>query len=152
MTDFWIWKYWKFIFMSPPPIWYILACNIPQFLAESYQFRQSNTDFLGSSSWTNVDNNCVNLYVPGEHLIVEHLLRWCAGEVEHRCFTIFNKSIEFIHTNAFSYTVSKYRCVTNSVRNLSFRLPSSQSNFKNISLAPHNFAGNFYLMWLVYAS
>ena len=73
---FWIWKYSKFIFMWCP-VWSILVCKIPQFLAESYRFRQLITllqkvdtlrllkifimfcphvgakyPFLGSSSWT----------------------------------------------------------------------------------------------------
>ena len=36
---FWIWKYPKFIFMWSP-LWSILVCNIHQFLAKSYRFRQ----------------------------------------------------------------------------------------------------------------
>ena len=36
---FWIWKYLKFNFMWSP-FWSILVSKIPQFLAESYRFRQ----------------------------------------------------------------------------------------------------------------
>ena len=36
---FWNWKYSKFIFMCSP-LWPILVCKIPHFLAKSYQFRQ----------------------------------------------------------------------------------------------------------------
>ena len=73
---FWIWQYSKFIFMWSP-LWSILVCKIPQFLAKSYQFRQFTILFykvdtlmllkidiilclptgakysLGSSLWTN---------------------------------------------------------------------------------------------------
>ena len=41
---FWIWKYSKFIFMWSP-LWSILVCKIPQFLAKSYRFRQLITLF-----------------------------------------------------------------------------------------------------------
>ena len=41
---FWIWKYSKSIFMWLT-LWSILVCKIPQFLAESYQFRQLITLF-----------------------------------------------------------------------------------------------------------
>ena len=36
---FWIWKYSKFVFMSSP-LWSILVCKIPQFLAKSHRFGQ----------------------------------------------------------------------------------------------------------------
>ena len=39
IIHFWIWKYSKFIFMWSP-LWYILVCKIPQFLAKIYQFGQ----------------------------------------------------------------------------------------------------------------
>ena len=42
---FWIWKYSKFIFMWSP-FWSILIYKIPQFLTESYWFRQLITLFL----------------------------------------------------------------------------------------------------------
>ena len=35
--DFWIWKCSKFIFMWSP-VWSILVCKIPQFLAKCYRF------------------------------------------------------------------------------------------------------------------
>ena len=41
---FWIWKYSKFIFMCSP-LWFLLVCKIPQFLAKSYPFRQLITLF-----------------------------------------------------------------------------------------------------------
>ena len=41
---FWIWKNSKFIFMWSP-LWSILVCKIPQFLAKSYRFRQLITLF-----------------------------------------------------------------------------------------------------------
>ena len=43
-VHFWIWKCSKFIFMWSP-VWFILVCKIPQFLAESYRFRQLITLF-----------------------------------------------------------------------------------------------------------
>ena len=42
---------------------------------------------------------------------MEQLVIWCTGEVEHSYVAIFNKSFEYINTNAFCYTVSKYQCV-----------------------------------------
>ena len=42
---FWIWKYSKLIFMCSP-LWSILFCKIPQFLAKSYRFGQLTILFL----------------------------------------------------------------------------------------------------------
>ena len=38
------------------------------------------------------------------------MVRWCAGKLKNICFVIFNISIEFVHTNAYRYNVSKYQC------------------------------------------
>ena len=41
---FWIWKYWKFVFMWSP-LRSILACKISKYLVRTYQFREFVTFF-----------------------------------------------------------------------------------------------------------